>query len=209
VESPTSLKKHWVLTQNAFDLLLARLDPDLERAGQHYENIRHALITFFECRGSACPEDHTDETINRVARRLLEGKEIQTENPATYFYGVARNVLKEYWDRPGRLVAPIESVPASRQASDDPGLLSEKQAERHLEEQRVDCLEHCLKALASRDHQLISEYYRGETGVKIQNRKLLAERLGIPLNALRIRALRIREKLEECVRQCLGSSADR
>ena len=107
MESPISLKKNWVLTQDAFDVLLARLDRNQERAGQKYEHVRHALITFFESRGSASPEDHADDTINRVARRLVEGSEIPVDKLPGYFYGVARNVLKEYWGLPGPAFASL------------------------------------------------------------------------------------------------------
>ena len=63
-------KKDWILTPEAFARLLAALDPDRERAGLRYENIRRKLIEFFEARGSNSPADNADETINRVARRL-------------------------------------------------------------------------------------------------------------------------------------------
>jgi DNA-directed RNA polymerase specialized sigma24 family protein len=195
VESSTSLKKHWILTQDAFRNLLACLDSDQERAGQKYENIRRGLITFFECRRSSSPEDHADETINRVARRLSEGKEIYVENPASYFYGIARNVLKEHWESP----APASSPDNLAVDPHDEG-----EWERQRKEQRLECLERCLQSLARRDQELISAYYQGETSAKIQNRKSLAEKLGLPLNALRLRALRIREKLEECVETCLA-----
>jgi len=201
VASSTSLKKHWVLTQEAFEKLLVCLDPDRERAGEQYEHIRQSLITFFECRRSFLPEDQADETLNRVARRLAEGKEIYVENPTSYFYGVARNVLKEHWEAPES--ALLESLPPSKALSDDPSRLHERQLEQYQREQQLDCLERCLQGLPSRNRELISQYYRGETGVKIQNRKSLARTLGIPLNALRIRALRIRETLEDCVDSCL------
>jgi DNA-directed RNA polymerase specialized sigma24 family protein len=209
VESSTPLKKHWVLTKEAFDILLACLDRDQERAGQKYENIRHSLITFFECRGSFSPEDHADDTINRVARRLAEGKQIYVENPASYFYGVARNVLKEHWEAPDPASVPLESLPPLKELSDDPSRLHEQQLEQYQKEHRLDCLGHCLEGLASKDRELIAEYYKGETRVKIQNRESLARKLGIPLNALRIRALRIREKLEDCVESCLKQSPER
>jgi DNA-directed RNA polymerase specialized sigma24 family protein len=206
VASSTSLKKHWALTQEAFEKLLACLDPDRERAGQQYEDIRHSLITFFECRGSFSPEDQADESISRVARRLVEGKEIYVENAASYFYGVARNVLKEQWETPE--FTPLESLPPSKALSDDPNHLREQQLERDLGERRLECLEYCLQELPSRNRGLISEYYQGETRMKIQNRQSLAQKLGIPLNALRIRALRIREKLEDCVENCLERAPD-
>ena len=202
LERPSSLKKDWVLTQDAFARLLARLDPDQELAGQKYETIRHGLITFFECRGGRSPEDLADETINRVARRLMEGKELYASTPSAYFYGVARNVLREHWDAPDAASAPLERA-RLEDLSHDPAHAQEQHLRRRREDQQLECLERCLQGLASTDRDLISSYYHGETTVKIQNRKLLAERLGITVNALKIRALRIREKLEACVEQCL------
>jgi RNA polymerase sigma factor (sigma-70 family) len=197
------LKKDWVLTQEAFNLLLSCLDRDAARAAEKYENIRRGLITFFECRGSAFPEDCADETIDRVARRLAEGKEIYVENPASYFYGVARNVLKERRESGQSVSASLENFAASRALSEDPHQVGMQQMERHQAEQRLDCLELCLAELVPADRQLIGEYYQGTTGIKIRNRKRLARKLGIPINALRIRALRVREKLEECVKRRL------
>jgi hypothetical protein len=53
---------------------------------------------------------------------------------------------------------------------------------------------------------LITDYYKDEKRQKINNRLSLAERLGIPLNALRSRAQRVREKLEQCVMQCCAKT---
>jgi RNA polymerase sigma factor (sigma-70 family) len=202
MEGPTALKKDWVLTQDAFDVLLAHLDRDPRRAGQKYEDLRGALITFFECRGSTSPDAHADQTLDRAARRLLEGKEIYAGNPASYFYGIARNVLREHWDsaRPGS--SSLDDVSPARLAQ-HPVHLQQAEQERQEHEQRLACLERCLRGLDARQQELIRGYYQGETAVKIENRKRLAGKLGIELNALRIRALRIREKLEDCVRGCL------
>src|ERR671938_30866 len=62
------------LTAEAFTKLLARLDPDRERAGEKYEELRRTLVKFFEWRGAPFPEDQADETFNRVARKLDEGR---------------------------------------------------------------------------------------------------------------------------------------
>jgi RNA polymerase sigma factor (sigma-70 family) len=205
VHGRTTLKKDWVLSREAFDALLLNLGPDPERAGARYEHLRRALITFFEHRGSTMPEELTDDTMNRVARRLLEGQTIQTDNPASYFYGVARNVLKEYWDVRSRGQGSLDSHPAAAPRSPDAHDLEEQFVDRQLREQRLEALDRCLGELTARDRDLIRQYYQGETGVKIQNRRRLADSLGIALNALRIRALRIREKLEACVELQLGA----
>jgi RNA polymerase sigma factor (sigma-70 family) len=207
IHGRATLKKDWVLSREAFEVLLLNLDPDPERAGARYEHLRRALITFFEYRGSTAPEELTDDTMNRVARRLLEGQTMQAGHPAAYFYGVARNVLKEYWEASARSPRSLDSQPAATPRSPDPHQLQEQLAGRQLREERLEALERCLEQLAAKDRDLIGQYYLGETGVKIQNRRRLADRLGIALNALRIRALRIREKLEACVERRLLPSA--
>ena len=159
--SATSLKKDWVLNQEAFDALLVVLDRDRERAGARYEHIRHALITFFECRGSATPEDQADDTINRVARRLLEGKAIHVENPVSYFYGVARNVLKEYWESRGRAPASLENLSPGAPHAQDPHRVQEQSSEQQLQERRIDCLERCLDDLPTGDREMIRQYLSG------------------------------------------------
>ncbi len=51
------------------------------------------------------------------------------------------------------------------------------------------------------------KYYHDEKRAKIDYRKQLADALGIPLNALRIRAHRVRISLEKCVKDCLAQAA--
>src|SRR5712692_1447912 len=94
------MKRDWVLTPEAFEKLLACLDPDRERAGAKYEEIRHKLLKLFQWRGCTAAEDYADRTIDRVARRTLESREPRLEDPYRYFHGVALNVLREYWREP-------------------------------------------------------------------------------------------------------------
>ncbi|HKU75720.1 MAG TPA: hypothetical protein VJR02_17545 [Pyrinomonadaceae bacterium] len=65
------------LTAQAFIRLLERLGDDEEQAAQNYEDLRHTLIRTFEWRGAPFPEEHADETLNRLARKLDEGVEIR------------------------------------------------------------------------------------------------------------------------------------
>ncbi len=201
--------REWVLTADAFDGLLACLDPDRERAGERYENLRRKLMKYFECRGCLAPEEYADETINRVARRMSEGKQIWTADPASYFYGVARNVLREYWASPDRDIAALECLPpvAHPPSETDDPLSSD--SEKALLARHMDALDHCINELPAESRELLIEYYRGEKGEKIRNRKVLARRLGIPPNALRIRVHRIREKLERCVNESLNCLSSR
>jgi DNA-directed RNA polymerase specialized sigma24 family protein len=70
-------------------------------------------------------------------------------------------------------------------------------------EREYACLEHCLQRLTPENRELVLQYYEDEKRAKIDHRKKLAEKLGIALNALRIRAHRIRLVLEQCVQECM------
>lgn len=199
----TARGKSWVMTGEAFDLLLACLDADRDTAARKYEIIRRKLIKYFECRGCMVAEDQTDETINRVARRIFEGKQIWTTDPASYFYGVARNVLREYWSSPERDFTPLACLPPLAHPLEDTTKMKTAQDERLSLEQRLAALEASLAELPGESRDLIVRYYEGEKSVRIRNRRALAEQLGIPPNALRIRMHRLREKLERRVAEHL------
>lgn len=186
-------RKKWALTQQAFDSLLVWLDSDRDRAGALYETIRRRLIRIFVCRGCAEPEDLADETINRVARKVDEIVKTYIGDPALYFYGVANNVYLESLHRKPKLqTPPVEPRFEPR---------FEPRSEEFNHE--LNCLEECMKTLPSNNRKLVMEYYQEEKHAKIVNRQHLAEQLGIPLNALRIRAHRIRAALKNCVKECL------
>ena len=50
---------------------------------------------------------------------------------------------------------------------------------------------------------MILLYYEGEKSTKINNRKKLTETMGVGVSTLRMRALRIRERLTVCVETCI------
>jgi DNA-directed RNA polymerase specialized sigma24 family protein len=195
-------KKDWTLTQEAFERLLAALDGDRERAGQRYENMRRKLIEFFEARGSHSPNDHADETINRVARRLDEGESVQ--DLSAYFYGVARLLLKETLRARGKEPIALDSAPPPPVGADD----EEHERRRQEEDRRLQCFEVCLSKLPAASRVFIVEYYREEKGVKIEQRKRQANALNMSLNALRLRACRIRAELGDCITTCLDRSPE-
>jgi DNA-directed RNA polymerase specialized sigma24 family protein len=183
------LRGDWNISPEIFDAFLAWLDPNREKAGRKYEDIRRRLIKIFTSRGCSCPEDLADETINRVIVKVRELSEDYRGDPARYFGGVARNVFHEYARR--------RAVPAVQPKPDPP----------EAREQELNCLDKCLEVLAGDNRTLILRYYEGEKGSRIQNRNKMACELGTEPNALRIRAHRIRTALQQCVGDCLAQSA--
>jgi DNA-directed RNA polymerase specialized sigma24 family protein len=192
------------LTSASLDSLLAQLGPDRESAAQAYIELRRALFIFFAARGVANPDEMTDETINRVARRLSEGKLITTESPANYFYGVARNVWRESLAR-GNVLIPLSDRASAGSAHATPYELLLWARERIETDLKHDCLEKCLGRLASEDRELVVSYYQFSGGEKIENRKKLAAQLGLSNNTLRQKVARLRSRLAECMTICRRS----
>ena len=186
------MKREWVLTQDAFDALLAWLDPDREVAGKKYETIRLRLIKVFTCRGCSDAEDLADETINRVVAKVTRLGDYRGD-PTPYFYGVSQKIQLEYLRK---CKARQAEGPAEEVAVVPPVFGDEDEPE-------YDCLERCLERLSVTSRKLVLEYYQHEKQAKIDHRKRLAVELGIAVNALRIRAHRIRVALEECVHDCV------
>jgi DNA-directed RNA polymerase specialized sigma24 family protein len=175
------------ITQEQFDQLLDWLDPDRQKAAERYEWIRKRLIKIFVCRGSSTPEDLADRTINRVARKLPEIRATYVGDPEHYFCGVASFIFRESL-RNEKTPTVVPPPKPANPADDD--------------EFDYACLEKCLSRLPGRERDLVVAYYQEEKHAKIDHRKKMAEDLGLGLNALRIRACRIRAGLLKCVELC-------
>jgi DNA-directed RNA polymerase specialized sigma24 family protein len=189
-------KKNWTLTARALDRLLNWLNEGEDGEAKYLEMHRR-LIAYFDrknCRGS---DELTDETLNRVARRLEEEGAIDSETPAKYCYIVARFVFMEYLRETHKRTDALDEVRRQKSGYDAFATEGSDRSETLL-----NCLERCTSRLPSANRDLITRYYVGKERVKIENRRAQAKHLGITINALSIRACRIRDKLEACVRQC-------
>jgi DNA-directed RNA polymerase specialized sigma24 family protein len=179
------VKKQHFLTANSFEGLLFWLDPDRERAGDKYEQVRFKLIKIFARRGCLTPDELADETIDRVSRKIPEIISSYSGDRNLYFYGVAKNVYREYLKNPPLPQSLTEPV----------------QSEQN--ELRHQCLEKCLATLVKPNREFILRYYQGDESERIDGRKKLAESLGVAIEALRMRAHRIKSLLQKCVRECV------
>lgn len=186
------------LTAEGFEKLLQRLDADPARAAERYEELRLKLVKFYVWRGcaEASADELADETINRLAVKLEEGVEI--ESLGAYACQISRFVWLEFSrkrkednfgdDLPEQAVEP--------ETADEP-------------DERLKCLRKCLAEIANdaRDREVIIGYYDRETGEKQKEaRKSLAEKFGLKMNALKVKACRLRVKLEKCINKCVAST---
>lgn len=185
------------LTASSFQLLLDRLDANADTAAAKYEELRLRIGYLLRWRG--CADSHTDElvdlTFDRVATKLAAGE--QVENINAFTAAVARFIWLEH-TRKNRTDAVGDDLPETpvepdMEFLDDP-------------DRRVQCLRRCVATkLSDEDRRLVVDYYDCDADEKAKTaRKRLADSLGLSLNALKVRACRLRMKLERCINDCVA-----
>jgi DNA-directed RNA polymerase specialized sigma24 family protein len=165
--------------------------------------MRRRLVSYFDRRNRVDADELADETFNRIAHTLAQSGVIATKPPARYCYVVARFVLLEGFRRDRKHVrvdGPRDGDVARMTRINLVGV----DDQQDLKEQRLDCLDRCLDGLRPDQRDLAIEYYRDVRRQRIERRRNLARRLGITVNALAIRACRLRDALMTCVEACRG-----
>ena len=194
LDDPPRPKQKWVLTPESFDRMLTWLASDRDRAGERYEEIRSRLIKRFRQLGCADPEQLTNETFDRVARKLPEIIDTWDGDPEPFFFAVAYYVYLEHLRKPGLVPFPENLPDTSSVSTFDPD----------DDDEIVDsCLSHCLLMLSESKREMILQYYHFERDVKIRMRKAMADRMGIKLTNLRLKAQRVRNELKKCIVDCV------
>src|ERR1044071_7171283 len=163
--SPKQLKSDWQLDAPAFHQLLTYLDEGTSSEGQRYLQMRERLVAYFDRKNCLNPDELADQTLNRVARRLQEEGQIQSETAAKYCYTVARYIFHEHFRRSEKedlasseLWRRANSVKITAPPRDDPN-----------REGQLQCLESCVSKLDIPSQQIISQYYIGNATEKIAN----------------------------------------
>ncbi|MCA2979985.1 MAG: hypothetical protein INH41_14265 [Myxococcaceae bacterium] len=156
--------------------------------GDGYRRVHARVSSFFRWKGLGDGAALADETLDRASRRLDEGG-VHTQAPMALLLGIARFVAMEAQRKEAQQRTAERSTAADAGASGDERVEAE-----------VTALEGCLSTLFPSERALVLEYYREGSGrSRIESRQRQAQALGIGLNALRIRAFRLRERLEQCI----------
>lgn len=183
---PISPRERWTLSNDAFKRLLERLDPDPDCAAERFRVLQSKLVLFFTYNRCTRAEYWADECLDRLAKRLAEDQPISDIN--AFARGIARLVLREaqkQQQRERESLLAIQHTPT-----------------RAHDEQALRCLDRCLTTLTRESRELISRYYSGQEASRSPDRRKLAEELGLTIDGLRTRALRIRRELELCITCC-------
>ena len=138
-------------------------------------------------RGFSDAEDLADEAMNRVMKKLPEIQDTYVGEPARYFHGVARFIIREMIRRKEIAVEVVPVVPVETEVHSD----------------EYDCLLKCLRFLPADKRELILDYYIYDGRDKISQHRRMAHELQITEGALRGRAHHVRGNLEKCIQQCI------
>ena len=179
----------------SFDEILEWLNPDRNEAANSYVQLRNDLTKIFAWNRCPDPDGLTDEVFDRVARKVHDVRPNFEGDPKLFFYGIARNLIKE---SPKRIKKQV-----SIEDTDLPA--TESSVEDESATMREDCLNACLQKLSTEKRELILGYYTKEKQAKIDHRTELARRMGISVETLRVRVHRIRGTLEKCIERCLDN----
>jgi len=201
--NPTTARKRRDVGEEDLKRLLARLDPDPRRAWQAYNELRLALSTYFQHNHCVDPEQLADETLDRIARKP---EAVEIANVAEFAFGIARNVRREA-QRSKALRTDLADLTQreegkSKEPSPEDTVVTKIEMTR-----RLACLRRCMAKLTAEERQLFQQYHPDECEALDEHRKRLADAMGVSSTSLRMRASRIRRKLEDCFQDCCERSA--
>ena len=179
-----------------YDRFLAHLDPVPEQAAKKYDRLFKALVRYLASLGSGDPEKHASETLDDVSRKIGGGETFEDLN--SYSRRVARNIhisaLRRRREETNSIDAPafggakLSSLPES-----------ERSSEERRKEVEEECRQSCYHRLAEDDRDLITRYSQASA----HDRERMATELNLAIGALRVRVLRVRQRLEQCREDCI------
>ena len=201
-----------VVAPDSYQILLSRLHADEREAEKEYFKLRDRLSAQFAWDG--CPDsdadDLVDKVIDRLATRIIrgdtEGEEIR--DIKAYAGKIRRFVWREFIRTRRWREFLRERKRRQDDGDDSPDIpFEDNSLEKIFDESdvRLRCLRKCIteKITDKRDKRIILGYYDLEDEDKLHAaRKHLADELGITMNFLRVRATRLRQRLEICLNDC-------
>jgi RNA polymerase sigma factor (sigma-70 family) len=158
--------------------LLAIFDANPADAEEKCVELYEKLVLYFQWNRRPDPEDLAQETFRRGFTRLQEGQEITAEKPESYFYGIARNLVREGW-----------SARVAEQLDDQEPFPAPTTFRNLTREEQLVFLKECLRDLPKKELRMLMAYLDGEG-------EAWARKAGIPVATLRTRVHRLRKRLE-------------
>lgn len=179
-------------TDNSLQILLAACALDPDEAVTIYTVLRNSLVRFFELKGDSDPEEAADVTLDRAAQKLAQN--VAVENLTNYCFGIARLVF-------------LERVRAAQKGKIAAEEFQQNQIASAADDETTDDFEvfrECFETLPDAQRNLLQKYFAAEPFAEIAaHRAKLCREYNVSLNNLRLKVFRLRQTLENCVKNKL------
>jgi hypothetical protein len=146
-----------------------------------------------------------DEVLFRAAQKVAVGEQVDDIN--RYVYGIARFVRLESFRRPkSDSIDDMGAGSGDRQRGvPDPLRVAPVVFDDETDGAAYRCLRLCVSSLSQDNRNLILSYYAAdETGTSnIEQRKVLAKRLGKSMGTLQKQVCLLRQKVAGCTKDCV------
>lgn len=185
------------MTSKGYELLLAQLHENPEKAVEEFDRLRRKIIRYFiqqeRGRWNADCEFLADDVIDRVAAHLEAGKPIE-KNVQALAFSITRNVWLTFYNKNKQLVN-LESVPEKSY---------QFEFDDESDDEKTACMKKCLVEVCKDDEERknLLAYYDDSDKKLLEQRKSVAARLGTTTNNLKTRMSRLRDKLRACAKEC-------
>lgn len=171
-----------------FNNLLTYLCPeDPDEAGRRYERLRQKLTGFFRFRGVADPTAAADEALDRAASRIADATDVP--DVETICLRIARLMMVE------------DSRHNTKESTAFLQFLEQRES-ANAQIDRFTLMKTCFEKLAQDDRELLDWYCVAPPGLaRVKYHVDLAQRLDITVPALRVHVTRLRQGLDDSVKE--------
>lgn len=171
-----------------FTALLAFLCPeDPNEAINHYLRLHQKLADYFRFKGMSDPLADADEALERAGKKILESVAIPDID--RFCLGIARNIVLENLRK------------RRKQQSVFFEFLERTKTDGSDVDKITNLMRPCFEKLDSDDRELLKSYCNIPSGKsRADHRRELADSRGWSMAALRIRIMRLRRDLDDCVK---------
>lgn len=178
---------------NSLQKLLEICSSNQDEAGVAYNELRNSLVRFFQIKGDSDPDEAADLTLDRVALKI--SKDTPIENLTSFCFGVARFIFLERLRQTKKLNGAADEFYRNRDLSQFAG---------ETDDGEFSVFRECFEKLTSAEKLFLRDYFADMSSSELdKHRRQLSLENDITLNNLRLKVFRLRQRLENCVKNKL------
>lgn len=172
--------------------LIESCSSNQDEAAIAYNELRNSLVRFFQVKGDSDPDEAADLTLDRAALKISKNTSI--ENLMGYCLGVARFIFLERVKRTKKLNDAAAEFYRRRNSSE---IFQETDDELFV-------FRECLEELTNAEKLFLRSYFVDLPSSELEKRRRqICVENDITPNTLRLKVFRLRQRLENCVKNKL------